>query len=541
MTAGLMGLLLFGVIPITGVTPIAGRPAFPARPAAPRLVVILVVDQMRGDYLDRWAAQWIGGFRRLRENGLVFINGMQDHAVTQTAPGHTTILSGRFPARTGIVTNGVGVSDAGAPLVPGPGPGASPRRFIGTTLVDWLRAARPGVRFLSVGGKDRSAILLVGRARGPVFWYANGQFATSRYYSDTLPFWVAAYNRRGWGGVLAGRRWELLLPSGAYPEPDAEAYEGEGDEAAFPHPLPREPDRAARELVRFPWLDSLALDFALEGTRVLALGAGTGADLLAVGLSATDVIGHRFGPDSREIHDQLLRLDRWLGWFLDSLAVLVPPTRTLVVLTSDHGVTPFPERGRREGRAGGRLGPAMTAILTAANRRLAPRAGTGAPLTASSGLIAGDLARLRASGVNTDSLAAALAAELAKVEGVARVYTPAALRAAPPEDSMAARWRRSLPDGFPWLAGAVAQPGYIWAGPERSTSHGTPNSDDVRVPIVFFGSGLPAGRVSRPVRTVDIAPTLARLLGIRPLEPVDGVVLEEVAGLGRRERVAGDR
>lgn len=106
---------------------------------------------------------------------------------------------------------------------------------------------------------------------------------------------------------------------------------------------------------------------------------------------------------------------------------------------------------------------------------------------------------------------------------------------------MAARWRRSLPDGFPWLAGAVAQPGYIWAGPERSTSHGTPNSDDVRVPIVFFGSGLPAGRVSRPVRTVDIAPTLARLLGIRPLEPVDGVVLEEVAGLGRRERVAGDR
>ncbi|HXG44551.1 MAG TPA: alkaline phosphatase family protein [Gemmatimonadales bacterium] len=529
MTAGLVLLVLLGVIPITG------HPDFPAGSLAPpRLVVVVAVDQMRADYLDRWAAQWIGGFRRLRDHGLVFTHGMQDHAVTQTAPGHATILSGRFPARTGIVTNEIGVSDAGAPLVPGPGPGASPRRFIGTTLVDWLRAARPGVRLLSVAGKDRSAILLIGRSRGPVFWYANGRFATSRYYRDALPSWVAAYNRRGWGGALAGRRWDLLLPPGAYAEPDAEVYEGEGEAAAFPHPLPRQPDRAARELGNFPWLDSLTLDFALEGVRALALGREAGTDLLAVGLSATDAIGHRFGPDSREIHDQLLRLDRWLGWFLDSLAVLVPPGRTLVVLTGDHGVTPFPERNRREGRAGGRLGTAMNAIVTGANRRLARRAGTVAPLTASSGLVYGDLSRLRAGGVNTDSLAAALAAELARVEGVAGVYTPAALQGAPPEDSMAARWRRSLPEGFPWLVGAVARPGYIWAGAERSTGHGTPNPDDVLVPIVFLGSGLRAGRVSRPVRTVDIAPTLARLLGVRPREPVDGVVLDEVVGVKRR-------
>ncbi len=494
----------------------------------PRLVVVLVVDQMRADYLDRWAREWTGGFRRLREGGLVYSQGMQDHALTQTAPGHATILSGRFPAHTGIVANAVGVSDPLAPLVPGPGPGASPRRFAGTALLDWLQAARPDTRFLSVAGKDRSAILLVGRARGPVFWYGDGRFVTSRYYSDTLPAWVAAYNRRGWGAALAGRHWELLRPAPAYPEADGEPYEGDGGEAVFPHPLPRDPARAARELSGFPWLDSLTLDFALEGVRSLGLGAGSRTDLLALGLAATDAIGHRFGPDSRELHDQLLRLDRYLGWFLDSLAALVPSRRTVLVFTGDHGVTPFPERSRREGRPAGRLGTAVNSLVSRTNQQIAPRTGMPAVLKTTSGLIYGDVGLLRARGTDPDSLAAALAGALARVEGVARVFTPATLGAAPAEDSMAARWRRSLPEGFPWLVGAVARPGYIWSGSERSTTHGTPNPDDVLVPIVFLGGGIRPGRVARPVRTVDIGPTLARLLGVRPLEPVDGAVLGEV-------------
>jgi len=156
-------------------TPVAPRP---------RLVVLIAVDQLRGDYIPRFAPQLTGGLARFWREGAFFEQGRQDHAITETAPGHSTMLSGRWPNHTGIVTNLLGVDDQTAPLleVKEAGHGASPRRFRGTTLYDWLRAADSGTRVLSVSRKDRGAILPVGRSKGDVYWFDSGIFTTSTWY-----------------------------------------------------------------------------------------------------------------------------------------------------------------------------------------------------------------------------------------------------------------------------------------------------------------------------------------------------------------------
>src|SRR5256885_3551985 len=139
--------------------------------------------------------------------GAVFTDGYQDHAITETAPGHSTILSGLWPAHTGIMRNSQGVQDSTAPLIGTSGPGASPRRFRGTTLVDWLKASDPNARVLSVSRKDRGAILPIGQAKEQVYWYQSGIFTTSRYYSDTLPAWVQSFNARHLPFKAANTTW----------------------------------------------------------------------------------------------------------------------------------------------------------------------------------------------------------------------------------------------------------------------------------------------------------------------------------------------
>ncbi|MEP6572689.1 MAG: alkaline phosphatase family protein [Gemmatimonadota bacterium] len=503
----------------------------------PALIVFIAVDQLRADYLERFRSQWTGGFARMLRSGAVFTQGMQDHAITETAPGHSTMLSGRDPAHTGIVTNDLGVGDSTAPVLGAPGaPGASPRRFVGTELYDWLLAVDHGTRVFSVSRKDRGAILPVGRAKAPIFWWAGGRFTTSSYYADSLPGWVGAYDRMDGLSRLAGTTWTLLLPASAYPEADSMKYEHGGKDFVFPHQFASTVDSVRAQLAHFPWMDSLTLDFALEGARQLKLGqrhgGRTGPDLLAVSLSTTDDIGHTYGPDSRELHDHLLRLDRWLGWFLDSLGTAVPRSRLLVVLTADHGVTSFPEFEIAHGRPGGRV--SLQGLVHSAESSLDVRAGHRGggssvfSLDFDTGLLLADTVAVRKAGISVDSLAKALAAEAARVPGVAGTWTPSTLARTASTDVNAARWRRSLPSATSWLFCASLLPGYQWGGGAGSTSHGSTNQDDVLVPIVFLGAGVRPGVLTRAVRTTDIAPTIARLIGVRPLEALDGVVLPEV-------------
>src|SRR5207249_5925494 len=272
----------------------------PSAPPRPKLVVVITVDQMRPDYFTRWKSQLSGGLAQLATEGAVFTDGYQDHAVTETAPGHSTILSGMWPAHTGIISNSEGVQDSLAPLLGTTGPGASPRRFRGTTLIDWLKAVDPATRVLSVSRKDRGAILPIGRAKEQVYWYQSGLFTTSRYYADSLPMWVQTFNARRLPFKAANTVWSLLLPDSMYKEPDNEVWENGGVGVVFPHRLRLDSVQAAAAVAGVPAMDSLTLLFALDGFEALRLGR-KGTDILAVSLSTTDAVGHAFGPDSREI------------------------------------------------------------------------------------------------------------------------------------------------------------------------------------------------------------------------------------------------
>lgn len=499
-----------------------------------RLVVMLTVDQLIPDYFERFGPQLQGGLARIVREGVYYPGGMQDHAITETAPGHSTVLSGRSPASTNIVANNLGVPDPGSPLVAARGPGASPAKFRGTTLADWMVAANPGAQVFSVSRKDRGAILPIGRMVAPVLWYAaaSGVFTTSTYYTTVLPDWVNAWNARGGVTRLAGHIWDLLLPESAYPEADANAWERGGQGNAFPYQLPTDTLALFNIIQTMPWMDSLTLDIALEGVKQMRMGAGGTPDLLAVSLSTTDAIGHGWGPESREIRDHVLRLDRWVGWFLDSLETTVGRGRVLVALTSDHGVTRFPESALASGLRAGRA--SVRPILVELDSIFAARYRTDFNFSTDSGLLFGDLAALAARGVNVDSLSQAVAQKMAAVDGVRRVFTPATLAAAPADDVEAGRWRRLVPHDFPWIAAGSLHPNYIWSFSTSGTTHGTTNPPDVLVPIAFMGPGITPSRSARAARTIDIGPTLAALLGITPTETVEGVVLPEVAGRPQR-------
>ena len=490
----------------------------------PTLVVLITVDQFRNDYLERFAGQLTGGLGRLSRTGAWFTNAHHDHAITETAPGHATLLSGRFPRSTGIMMNRVGVEDELAPLIAdGVGPGASPRRFVGTTLVDWMTAQDPASRALSVSTKDRAAILPIGRSRAEVYWYSpDGRFVTSSYYRDSLPSWVQSWNAREFPQTFASRKWELLLTANAYPEPDTVAAEG-GTDNVFPHELPDDPSTAASIVRATPFIDDITLSFALHGVQSLALGAGSHTDLLNVSLSATDFIGHRYGPDSREIHDQVLRVDRAIGTFLDSLFRLRDSSRVTIVLTGDHGVGTIPELAPasmqptpvRVTLSG--LIPALRAGLLAAH------VDTMA-VDVDQQIVLADRAAFKTAGADADSAIESFAVAARKIPGVLRVDHFRSLFADTLTDAIARRWAHQFPATAPIELVVTLTPLSTWRG--NIASHGSPYDYDSHVPLIFSGAGVRPGRHAEFVRTVDLAPTLAELTGVRPLGRLDGMVLK---------------
>ena len=510
---------------------LAGPPAGPA-PVKPKLIVMITVDQLRADYLTRWRNQLSGGFRLL-QSGAVFTNAFQDHGVTETAPGHSTILSGRWPAHTGILTNPLGVVDSSTTLLVTGDPGASPRRFRGTALFDWLKAVSAASRALSVSRKDRGAILPIGTARENVYWYQSGYFTTSTYYRDSLPPWVRSFDALRIPFKAAGHEYRLLLPDTAYAEPDSEPWENGGHGVTFPHYLPTDSARAALIYPAISSMDSLTLAFALAGADAMRLGRGDVTDLLAVSLSTTDAIGHAFGPDSREIHDQVLRLDRYLDWFLNRLFDRYGRDKLLIVLTADHGVTSYPDFSRLHGHPQAQF-VSIDTLVGAVNQQLDHATSAPAPrewFNFDTGLLfLRDNGRLAALGFRPDSIVDLVARRIRAVPGVARVDTPAALATADTAaDPIARRWLHELsPDAGVVLVVTLADwNAWAFGTGIQIAEHGQPSDLDAHVPLIFWGTGFRGGIYGARANTVDIAPTLARLLGLSPLSVVDGRVLTE--------------
>ena len=504
--------------------PVQGTPRPLPDPArAPTLVVFFTVDQLRPDYFDRWRTQLTGGLGRLARGGAFYTNAFQDHALTETAPGHAATMSGRFPRRTGIVRNSAGVQDPQQPLIESPGPGASPFRFRGTTLTDWLRSKNPHTRALSVSGKDRGAILPIGRDAQNVFWFATpGLFTTSTYYADTLPAWVRRFNERRLPDSMLIRPWTLLLPENAYAEADSVPDEANARDFRFPHVAANDPEWG---LAATPFYDELTLGFALEGVRALDLGAGPQTDILAISLSATDYIGHKYGPDSREIHDQILRLDRALGAFLDSLYAVRDSTKVIVALTADHGVAPFPEvHSRRSGEEAFHVDVAP--VFSRVRSQIAARGADSTALQFDAGIILLDRRAMTRARINADSLLRALARSLAAIPGVGRVNRPSELGMRDTtSDAYARRWLHAIPSDVPAELVVTLRPFSVWKTTSRDAQHGSPNDYDAHVPVILYGPPFSPGRRTRPARVVDIAPTLAWATSTVPLETLDGRVL----------------
>ena len=534
MTKLAFALLALGV----ACSSTATRTAPPAPAAAisasgnepPRLVVMIVVDQFREPYLERYGDLFTGGFRRLLDHGRTYVNASHDHAITETAVGHATLATGVYPMRHGIVANDwaertkkgwVDVSNVGDSTVSIVGnpkqPGVSPHSLLRTGLADWMVAANPRSQIASVSAKDRGAVLPAAHAKGQVYWFSSGagRFVTSTYYRRSYPGWSNDFVEKVQQKYLKDSVWANTTPAAALARtsPDSEPWEGDGTHTAFPHSFVDEgrPGRFWDWFGATPMLDALTLDFAKTMVQSLELGRDDAPDFLNVSLSQTDRVGHAFGPTSREQLDNLLRLDRELGEFFTFLDGTVGAGQWVVALTADHGALSAPETLPQPGE------PAKGHRATEEDR---------SALTA----ILSDEAGVASGATTPDRVVAALK----KLPFVADAYTHEQLLRGTLADSFAVLERRSL---YPGRAAAEGSKlgveiryieGFQFA--VRGSGHGTPYWYDRHVPLMFMGPGIAAGRDSTRASTLDFAPTLARLLGVKMPGDLDGKPLVGVVG-----------
>src|SRR5262245_1620402 len=358
-------------------------------PARPKLVLVLSIDQMRFDYLTRFAPLYKGGLKTLLSRGAVFSEANYRHSATETGPGHSVILTGRHPSHSGIVANDwydaylqkfVNVVDdpVQSPLG-GTGRSASPMNALSFTVGDVLKSKNPQSRVVGVSLKDRSAILMAGRRGDAAYWYetAGGNFITSSYYMREAPRWLLTWNSRHVADEYAGRMWSRLLPDTAlyerYAGPDNVDGEWDRKDTVFPHAIRGKPPERLfyDDLRRTPFADEMTLAVALEAMKAHQLGEDSNTDIFAIGFSATDIVGHTYGADSQETMDQLLRLDLVLEKLFKEIDSRVGLNNTLVVLTADHGSLPLVENLQAKGFDAVRASPNV--LSTAVNKALDQR------------------------------------------------------------------------------------------------------------------------------------------------------------------------
>lgn len=514
----------------------------------PKLVLFLSIDQGRAEYLERFRPVLRGGLGRLLDESVVFADTHQDHAVTVTSPGHASLATGLYPSHSGIVSNDwydrgekrnvYSVEDRDAPILPVAGAreqstaGRSPKRLLGTTLGDWLKESSPESKVYSISGKDRSAILLGGKKADGAFWYdpRSGQWVTSRYYASEYPSWVRGFQASAPAEEYFGLRWDPLpVASGLLVtmEIDSSRDGGEGAaEPGFPKSIGRGslvPDASFyQSLFASPFIESYLLQFAERLVREEKLGTDEATDLLALSFSSVDSVGHSYGPNSRELLDTVLRLDRELESFFAFLDGTIGMSRIAVVLSADHGVAPLPEYRLARGLPAGRVGSDDFRCIQGAGRAFATKFGKGSWFVAP---LHFDYDELAARGVSREAAEAFLAKELSACPSVARVWTRSELERDPSWDEgvdpTLALYRHSFyaersPDLYLQL-----KRWYI--NVSRGTTHGSPEDYDTHVPGIIDWPGVKPRKVERRIATVDLPVTLASLLRIATPSGLDGV------------------
>ena len=508
----------------------------------PKLVVLISVDQMRGDYVDRFQHQWSKGLKRLVTEGAWFRQADYPYYNTVTCSGHASMSTGTVPAVHGMVLNQWWERDNSRLVsctddddqqlvtygIPVKGVGHSAKRLMTTTLADEMRMqGSPAPRVVSISLKARSAINLGGHRPDAVIWLdePNGEWVTSTAFSKTPVSYFADYIAKHPLRNEMGRRWERSMPKDRY------LYDGspQGRQHTalitkdFPHTVQGDGSEVGGAFAdaweSSPYSDAYLAGLAAAALDSLKLGRGAGIDFLGISFSALDKVGHDFGPDSHEVQDVLIHLDRVIGVLLDMLDKDVGRANYVVALTADHGVAPVPERVKALGFDAGRIN--TVAVGRQVDAVLARELGPGSYRTR---VIYNDIYFNDGVYLKLTQNAVAMAAvieTIRKTQGVWRVYKKSDLSAADPLT------RASALSHYEGRSGDLKMLGRsYWITSSSTSTHGTGHRYDTRVPVILFGAGIKKGEYLQPSAPIDLAPTLALLTGIT-LPNATGRVLAE--------------
>jgi predicted AlkP superfamily pyrophosphatase or phosphodiesterase len=496
-----------------------------APPKRPKLVLAIIIDQFRYDYLLKFRSEYNSGLERLLEQGAVFTDAQYLHATTVTAVGHSTFLTGAPPSVSGIVANDwwdreaklkiTSVVDKNAKLVGGFAGvmGSSPHRLLVSTVPDEIKLAGIPSKSISVSIKDRSAILPIGRMGDAAYWYDGDQYrwVTSDYYRKDLPEWAKAINARETYKQYTTASW---LPFDAT-SPSAKP---------FCSMLPDGQPRFCGSLDATPWGNEMIEEFAEKALDEEQLGRHAGVDVLAVSFSSNDYVGHAVGPDDPAVRDITLRTDRLLGKFLQFVDEKVGAGNTLLVLSADHGVAQVPEAHKTA--AGGRIDSLR--LDKRIREALAQRFGPGEWIVGGSAnmpYLNLDLIRTRK--LNPSDVENVVAETALSEPHIARVYTRHQLmEGLVPNDEIGRAFLLSFYAPRSGDVMILQEPGYLFEA--TGTSHGTPYHYDTHVPVIFMGPGVKPGTYRGRIAPNDIAPTLSSMLGIQEPSGSIGRVLREM-------------
>ena len=539
LALSLAALLSACTAPATTTTPGA------AVAAKPRLVVLLVVDGLPQrqvvDYRDQLAPD---GFARFLDRGAWFAEAHFGHAFTVTGAGHAAMLTGAYPHRTGIIGNewrnhATGEIDycTGDPAHVYTGhetrklDGTSPKNLRAESLGDVLKGANPAAKVISISGKDRGAILPAGH-KGVAYMYQSttGHFASTTYYMKEHPKWAADFNAGKPADRYFHAEWKPLLPDAAYAKSLADGQKWYRKGGALPKKIGEDAAKPAApfyaQLLPTPFSDQLTLDFARAAIAGEGLGRDDVPDILVVSLSGHDYVNHAYSAESRLSHDHVLHLDRALQDFFRHLDEKVGRGGYVAVLTADHGFMPAPEHSEALGRKAGKQSGSQT--LARLNKALAAKFGEGPFVRYFSGRAAVlDRKVIAARGVAFDVAAEETRKLLLAEPGIEAAYTRAELesksRAGQPYFEQIARtWHAELSGDVEY----VLKPYWMMTSTSSAATHGSPHPYDTQVPILFYGPAwVNAGRRDARVEVVDIAPTLAQVLGVRAPAAFEGKVL----------------
>ncbi|HMG73942.1 MAG TPA: alkaline phosphatase family protein [Pyrinomonadaceae bacterium] len=551
--------------------------AGPTKESRPRLVLLIVVDQFRYDYLTRFGDLFGSrGIGRLMREGASWTEANFDHVPTFTAPGHAVFMTGAWPSQTGIVANEWYERDTGKKvksvtddstnkLGGKPGEkGYSPRRLLCSSVGDELRIADGDrSKVIGISAKDRSAILPAGRRANAAYWFGtdNGNMVSSTYYFDKEPAWVERFNNRHMADQWFGAHWDRLLPEGEYLKragkddvPWENLDKSSNDTNYFPHVITGGADQPGKMFYKAldytPFSNDVLVAFAEEAITNERLGDDADTDLLSVSFSANDYVGHRFGPYSHEAMDMTLRVDRQIGTLLDFVDAHIGLRNTLVIFSADHGASPVPEQAALMNLPGHRYQkadlrrivedglkaryarkdhPATDYIQTFTNKEETEQ-----------GLINSNFylnrAALKRDGIDLDECERVVGELSMRMPGAARYFTRAQLENTfiSSADPIA---RRVLHGFYPSRSGdviVVFEPYNILfdlpddpTDPRSTATHGSPYSYDTHVPLIIMGRDFAKGSYDQAATPADIAPTLAGLLGVQAPSCSTGRVLSE--------------